>query len=63
MIFFCKIHKKTSVPESLLNKVAGLYPATSLKERTSTQMFYDEFCEIRKIEHLQVTPSEKRKKN
>ena len=34
--FFCKIHKKKSVPESLFNKVAGLYPATSLKVSTPT---------------------------
>ena len=44
--FFCKIHKKTPVPESLLNKVAGLYPATSQKERTSTLVFSNEFWEI-----------------
>ena len=45
-IFFGKIHKKTSMLESLFNKVAGLYPATLLKERTPTQVFSDKFCEI-----------------
>ena len=30
---FHKIHKKTPVPESLFNKVAGLRPATLLKKR------------------------------
>ena len=55
--FFCKIHKKKPVPESPLNKVAGLYPTTSLKERTLTQVFFDEFCEILKTVHLQATAS------
>ena len=32
--------------ESLFNKVAGLYSATLLKERTPTQVFSDKFCEI-----------------
>ena len=59
--FFGKIHKKTTLPESLFNKVAGLYPATSLKERTPTQVFSDEFCEILKTEHLQATASVLRK--
>ena len=40
--FFCKIHKKTLVPESLLNTVTGLSPITSLKERTPIQVFSDE---------------------
>ena len=43
--FFYKIYKKTIVPE-FFNKVAGNYPATSLKERTPTQVFSDEFCKI-----------------
>ena len=57
----CKIHKKTPVPESLFNKFAGLYPATSLKEKTPTKGFFDEFCEILKTEHLQATASVLRK--
>ena len=28
---FCKIHRKTPVPESLFNKLTGLYLATLLK--------------------------------
>ena len=48
-----QIHKKIPAPESLFNKVAALYPATSLKERTSTQVFFDEFCEILKTPFLQ----------
>ena len=52
--FFFKIHKETPVQESLFNKVAGLYPATSLKGATPTQVFPDEFCETLKTEHLQV---------
>ena len=59
--FFCKIHKKTPVPESLFNKVVGLYPTTSMKERTPTQVISDEFCEILKTEHLQATASVLRK--
>ena len=54
-LFLCKIHKKTPVLESHFNKVTGLYPATSLKERTPTQVFSDEFCEILKTLFLQNT--------
>ena len=54
-IFFCKIHKKTPVLESHFNKVTGLYPANSLKERTPTQVISDEFCEILKAPFLQNT--------
>ena len=53
--FFFKIHKKTYVSDSLLNKIIGVYPATSLKERTPMQVFSDEFCEILKITSLQST--------
>ena len=55
VFFFCKIHKKTHVPDSLFNKIIGVYPATSLKERTPIQVFSDEFCEILKITSLQST--------
>ena len=55
----CKIQKKTPVSESLFNKVTGLYLATSVKERTPTLVFSDQFCEIHKTpfltEHLQAT--------
>ena len=54
-IFFCKIHKKTPVLESHFNKVTGLYAATSLKERTPTQVFSVEFCESLKTSFLQST--------
>ena len=43
--------------ESLFNKVAGLYTATSVKEITPTQVFCDEFCKILKTELLQATAS------
>ena len=49
--------QETPLPESLFNKVTGLYSATSLKERTPRQKFSDEFCEILRyhfIEHLQT---------
>ena len=49
------------MPESLFNKVVGLYPTTSMKERTPTQVISDEFCEILKTEHLQATASVLRK--
>ena len=52
---FCKIHKETSVLESHFNKVTGLYPPTSRKERTPTQVFSGEFCEILKTPFLQNT--------
>ena len=56
IFFICKIHKKTLVPESHFNNVTGLYPATSLKERTPTQVFSDEFCEILKTPVFYRTP-------
>ena len=46
--FFCNIYEKTPVPESLFNKLTGLYSATSLKDRTPSQMLSDGFCEILK---------------
>ena len=46
--FDFKFHKKTPVAESLFNKVTGLYPATSLKERTPIQVFSDKFWKILK---------------
>ena len=54
-LFLCKIHKKTPVLESHFNKVTGLYPANSLKERTPTRVFSDEFCQILKTPFLQNT--------
>ena len=57
---FRKIHRKTPVPEAFFNKVAGLRPATLLKNRiwsqasnfikreTLVQVFSCEFCEISK---------------
>ena len=41
---FCKIHKKAPMSYSLFNKVASLYSATLLKEKTPIQVFSDEFC-------------------
>ena len=54
-IVFCKIHKKTPVLGSHINKVIGLYPAISLNGRTPTQVFSLEFCEILKTPFLQNT--------
>ena len=62
--FFCKIRKKTPVPESPFDKVTSIYPATSLKERTLTQVFSDEFGEILKtpfLQHLQASAFVQRK--
>ena len=55
IFFCCKIYKKTPVLESQFNKVTGLYPPTSLKERTPTQVFSSELCEILKTPYLQNT--------
>ena len=55
------MHKKAPVPESLFNKIKGLIPAASLKKRTPTQVFSDEFREIFKTEDLQATASVLRK--
>ena len=52
--FFSKIDKKTPGPQSLC-------PANSLKERTPTQVFSDEFYEILKTEYIQATASALRK--
>ena len=54
-IFFCKIHKKVTVPKSHFNKATGLYPATSLNKKTSTQVFSDKICQILKTPFLQNT--------
>ena len=50
---FLKIYKKATLLEYLFNKVTGVYPATSLKEKTPIQVFSDEFCKIHKIPFLQ----------
>ena len=54
---FCKIHRKTPVPETLFNKVAGF-----IKKESLAQVFSCEFCEISKntffTEHLRTTTSE-----
>ena len=52
---FHKIHRKTPVPGSLINKAAGLRPATLLKKETLAQVFSCEFCEISKKTFLQNT--------
>ena len=57
IFFFCKIHKQTPVLEPHFNKVTGLYPAISLKERTPTEVFSGEFCQILKTPFLQNTSS------
>ena len=52
-IYILQIQKKRPALESHFNKVTGIYPATLLKERTSTQMFSGEFCNILKTPFLQ----------
>ena len=42
---------------SPFNKVSGLYPATSLKEKTLIQVFSDEFCEIFKTPFHIILPA------
>ena len=51
-IFLAKFTKKTSGTESLFNKASVLYPTTSLKERTSTRVFSNEFFQILKTHFL-----------
>ena len=59
----CKIHKKTSLLESHINKVTGLYLATSLKESASTQVVnFARYLRHPFLEHLQATTSLLRKK-
>ena len=41
--------------ESDFNEVTGVYPATSLKERTPTQVLSDEFGDVLKTLFLQNT--------
>ena len=57
---FRKIHKKKSVSESLFNKVAGIRPATLLRD-SGTVVLY-KFCDIFKKtfykKRLRVTISE-----
>ena len=48
--------KKTPALESHFKKVTGLYPETSLKERTPIQVFCSGFCEMFKTPLLQNTP-------
>ena len=43
------------MPESLFNKVTGLYPVTLLKEKSPIQVFSDEFCMIYRTSFLQNT--------
>ena len=58
----CKIHKKTSLLESHINKVTGLYLATSLKESASTQVVnFARYLRHPFLEH-QMTTSLLRKK-
>ena len=74
IFFFFKIHKKTPVLQSHINKVARLYTTILLKERTPTQVdlrdiFYrtlpgDYFCSAEKIFYQQniKDPSQRRGK-
>ena len=53
IFFFEKFTQENTCARSHFNKVAGLYPAASLKERTPTQVLSSEFCEILKAPFLQ----------
>ena len=44
--------------ESQFDKVTGLYPAISLKQRTPTQVFSGEFCEILKNLFYRTPPGD-----
>ena len=59
---FCKIHRKTPVPESLFNKVAGLKASNFINKETLAQVFSSKFCEISKntfsAKHLQTSASD-----
>ena len=46
---------KTPVLDTLFNKLRGLSHATLLKEKTSIQVFSDEFCEIFQTSFLRNT--------
>ena len=52
---FRKIHRKTPVPESLFNKVAGLRPATLLKKRLWHRCFPVNFAKFLRTPFLQNT--------
>ena len=52
---FCKIYRKTPVPESLFNKVAGISPATLLKKRLWKRSFSMNFPKSLRTTFLQNT--------
>ena len=52
---FRKIHRKTPVPESLFNKVAGPIPATLLKKRFRHRSFPVNFMKFLRTTFLQKT--------
>ena len=45
---FCRIHKKTSVPESLFLAKLNLQTCSFIKNEALVQVFSCEFCKIRK---------------
>ena len=51
-IKFCKILRKTSVPESLFNLVAGLRSATLLKVDSDTEVFFPRTSPIAAFTHF-----------
>ena len=51
-VFFCKIHKNTPVAETLFNKVAGVYPATSMKKGLPHRCFLMNVT--RYLRHLKI---------
>ena len=64
---FCKIHRKTPVPEPLFSKVVGQRPVTFLKKRLCDGCFPLTFAIFLRTtfftEHLRTTDSEYYKKN
>ena len=59
---FCRIHKKTSVPESLFLAKLNLQTCSFIKNEALLQVFSCEFCKIRKntffAEHHQTSASD-----
>ena len=52
---FHKIYRKTPVPETFLNKVAGLRPGTLLKKRSWYRCFPVNFVKFLRTHFLQNT--------
>ena len=53
---FANIHRKTTVLESLFNKVAGRKACNFIKKETPTQAFSVEYCQIFKKSYFYRAP-------